>query len=349
MKSLLLKKSNQVISLAILAVAVSGLVALAGCVTTNTNLTLQYIYEVAWLPDESGMLTVLAQQTTSAVDGSTLITGGLFHVATDGTVGDQINMADQQILSNHYPPVIGISKDSRSAIVQVGNNIYRVDLHENTSSVIISQQNLLGVSASLKYVLTTTSPAYNTGFFYKTGFVYDITQNPPRLVNRFTMNGVIDSRAIWLGDSVFAYMGQDSTFRWLFRIYDTTGRVVRTITHAVTPFHASAYAPLANALFVRNDSSGIDRINLTDGSRSLVVPDTIESFDVNSSGSLVVFALGGAAAYSLYAFNTANGHSANLASDAFTTALSPSSNRVAYIQNQGGVPAAIKVVSVSVP
>src|ERR1035437_2233119 len=154
---------------------------LAGCSSTLSVTTSQSVSEVVWLPDESGMLAIVQQQTQDATTGATTATGGLYRIGADGSIGNQIAMPDQQIIYNHYPNVIFVSKDGRTAITQVGLNIYRVDLTTNTATNIIADQNLLGVSPGGKYLISTeTAPIGDAG--PRLCFVFDVSGNTPRLL-----------------------------------------------------------------------------------------------------------------------------------------------------------------------
>ncbi|MDP4198247.1 MAG: hypothetical protein Q8922_05015 [Bacteroidota bacterium] len=322
----------------------------AGCDSTSTLTTLQVVNEVAWLPDQSGMLAIIQRQTQDATTGTTSTTGGLFRVGADGTIGSQISMPDQQMLQSSYPNVIFISKNGRYAITQVGINIYRVDLQSNTATNIISNQNLLGVSPGMKYLICTeTPPIGESGTRF--AFVYDISSSPIREVCQPTLNGVFDSRALWLDDASFAFSARDSLRHYEVRIYDTLGTVKSTIPEALVAYHQSGYAPQANALFVYDDSGSIDRVDLATGMRTAaVVHDTVQAMDVTTSANLIAYISGGTQnPYTLYALNPQTGNRNAVASSALAVVLSPNGDRAAYLRNSGGYPFDIQVVPIAVP
>ncbi len=336
------------------SLAFSVAVGLAGCDSTLSVTTMQVVNEVAWLPDESGMVAIVQQQTQDATTGATTLTGGLYRIGADGSIGTQINTQDKQIIANRYPPIICVSKDGRTAIAQVGINIYRVDLTTNTATIIVANQNLLGVSPGMKYLISTETPP--NGFGTSQGgprlcFVYNLSVNPPREVSEPTLNGVFDSRALWLDDATFAFSGVDSLRHWQVRIYDTTGTVRQIIPEALMAYHQSAYARQANALFVYNDSFGIDRVDLTTGVRTTaIVHDSVQSMDVSASGNLIAYCSGGTVGpYTLYALNPLTGKTNAIATDAMVVVMSPNGDRVAYLRNSGGYPVDIHVLPISLP
>ncbi len=333
---------------------------LAGC-SNNTNTTVsQSVYELAWLPDGSGMLAYIDKVSLSALDGSEIDGQNLYHVGSDGSVGNSINPADAAPNVYGYPPLISISADGSSAITSFANsngvpNVDRADFAGNTVTQLIPGTNLLGVSPDQKYVATTVSAANNTS---KLLVVYDLTGSPPRLPEQ-TIPGAVSNRVLWTDNSHFAVtiydsLGSDQIPWYHVTIFNVDGSVSRVIPNASVPLHASAYAPKSGELFVQTHTLGIDKINVTTGIRSNVITnDTVYSMDVSSDGTLLVYSSEAAStngSFPGYAVNVANGHRTSLASSMLVPILSPDEKHVAFIhQLSGGESSDIQVVGVSMP
>jgi hypothetical protein len=167
------------------------------------------------------------------------------------------------------------------------------------------------------------------------------------------MNGLYGVRAQWIGDSLFAIWGIDSTLHHETQIYDTTGRILRTILTSVVANQKSGYAPDSNALFLFNRATqGIDRVDATTlTATSVLSNDTVESMDVTSSGNLLAYSSGGSLApFGLFALNPATGSRQNIASSAYEVALSPLGNMVAYSTVNGGLRGVdVRVVPIAIP
>ena len=318
--------------LSVLLVLFASSLTFIGCDSTPNVTTQQFVNELEWMPDGSGLLAVIMKVSSDITTGGTTYQAGLYRVSTNGTIGDAFNIPDKS-LPQGYPTVIGISKDGRTAITELGTTVYRIDLSGNSAKAMIRSEYLMGVSQSLKYVLVTeTDASLNTRF----ASIYDVSGASARRVKDFTMNGLYGARAQWIGDSLFAIWGIDSTLHNETQVYDTTGRILRTIQTSVVANQKSGYAPDSNALFLFNRATqGIDRVDVTTLAVSSVLSnDTVESMDVTPSGNLIAYASGGSIApFGLFALNPATGTRQNIASSAYEVALSPFGNSGSYCRS----------------
>ncbi len=335
-----------ILSLAIVA----SLFSWSGCDSTTNATVTQSVVNIAWLPDESGMIAVIDKQTVSTIDNSTTITRALYRVGLDGSIGNAIGLGEQSRVSPYGFSPLAISSDGSFIIGQMGANIYRVNLGDNTKTELVHATNLLGVSPDMKYVLTTTFYPNDLAPLYR---IYDVAVNPPLLVGRgFTPTSVVSTsgRALWLDGVRFALTYSDTASYEHVSICDISGTALMSIPNSEATNVHGAYAPQTQELFVRNRAGGIDRINLQTNLRdSIVELGGFESMDASQDGKLVTFTSSDTLApYNLLAVNTSNRHSATIASDAITPFISPRGDRVAYIHradpNQD-----IKVIGVSIP
>ncbi len=321
---------------------------LGGCSSTSTSTVSQYVDDLAWLPDESGLLAYIDKVTISSLDGSTIEGANLYHVSSSGSIGNSINPSDEPINSLGYPPIVVVAPDGHSAITPFSNDIYRVDLTGSGGVTdIIQNEGLIGVSRGSQYVSVTSVASSDAT---KLVTMYRLTggtaQTPLNGGRPYTIVGVNSQRFLWLDDAHFAATIYDSTGAGGIQfnhvtIFDTAANKLLDIPNAEVSLHASAYAPKSGDLFVRNYASGIDRIhldwnNLLDTLRtSIVTGDTVASFDVSSDGTLLVYsseALSTNGNYPAYAVNVSNGHRSALASNVIAPVISPNADRVGYIE-----------------
>lgn len=333
---------------------------LAGCSnTTNTSVS-QQVFEIAWLPDESGMLAYIDKVSISSLDGSQIEGQNLYHVGSNGSIGNSMNPADALQNPSGYAPIVSVSPDGHTAIASFINGtglpaIYRYDLLGGNVTNIIQSSYLLGVSPDFHYAATTTLTA---GYPYRLVELYDLNSLQP-LLPKQTIPGAASNRVLWIDGTHYALtiqdsVGPDNVPRTHVAIYNTAGDLTQVISNADVAFHASAYAPKSGDLFVRNYTEGIDKINLTSNNRtSVITDDSVNSMDVSSDGMLLVYssdAPSNNATYPAYAVNVANGHKTTIGTSVSTPILSPNADKVAFIhQISGGSSSDIQVTGVSLP
>ncbi|MFI5202027.1 MAG: hypothetical protein ACHQNE_06545, partial [Candidatus Kapaibacterium sp.] len=105
----------------LLLTALASSMMLAGCSSTTNQSVSQQVFEIAWLPDESGMLAYIDKVSISSLDGSSIEGQNLYHVGSDGTIGNSINPADASPNPAGYGPIVAVSPDSRSAVTSFIN------------------------------------------------------------------------------------------------------------------------------------------------------------------------------------------------------------------------------------
>ena len=334
--------------------------AMSGCSNTTDTSVSQQVFEIAWLPNESGMLAYIDKVTISSLDGSQIDGQNLYHVGSDGSIGNSMNPADAAQNPSGYAPIVSVSADGNAAVASFINgvglpDIYRYDLSGGNVTDIIQSTYLLGVSPDLHYAATTTLSA---GYPYRLVELYDLNSLQP-LLPKQTIPGAASNRVLWIDGTHYAItiqdtLGADNAPRFHVAIYNTAGEITEVIPNANVPFHASAYAPKSGDLFVQTYREGIDKINLTTSIRtSVITNDSVSSMDVSSDGTLLVYssdAPSNNATYPAYAVNVANGHRSNIGSGVIAPILSPNADKVAFIhQISGGASSDIQVVGVTLP
>ena len=320
----------------------------AGCSSTSPTDLAQVVEEVTWKPNESGMLALAEKTTQSAIDYSTYETFSIYNVGADGGIGQPLNTPQPQI-TNYFPPTLYLSKDGNTAIAQLGNDIYRIDLPGNSSTDIIQVANLLAVSPDFKYLLSTDMAA---GALSKLCTIYDISANPIRRVLQFTAVGVTAGRGLWLENGLFALTHYDTSGYSHINIYDTTGTTVLQIPNAEAAFHASAFSPLSHDLFVRTNTEGIDKINLQTKVRTgVITQDSVGSMDASADGTLLAYSSNSLArSYNLYEVNVADtSKKVEIGQNAIAVVIAPNADRAAVIHYVDAYNSDIKTVGISVP
>jgi hypothetical protein len=326
----------------------------AGCDTTTTNTLGQLVDEIAWLPDESGMIAYVDKTTYNSLDGSTTEGANLYHVGSNGSLGNSINGNDVGIIWGGYGPVVYVSSNGQTAITQFGSDIYTVPISSGNITDIIRSTALLGVSLDGKYAATNISSNGAAAIFT----IYDLSSTPPTPSPAKTIPRLLSNRVLWLNNDHYAVtildsLGADQQPFSHVTIFDVNGDSLMAFPNGDVSFHASAYSPGSNDLFVRTHNMGIDRINLTTLTRtSIVTTDSVESMDASSDGSILVYSSADSATqYILYAVNVATLHSQAVASasNIIVPILSPKFDRVACIHKIDGNNTDIQVFSVPKP
>lgn len=330
---------------------------MSGCSSTTNSVASQVVDDISWLPDESALLASIEQQNISAIDGSTYYTENLYHVGTDGSIGNALGPGTYAPNGAGYTPIVYISPDGHTALTQFANDIYSVDLTNGNVSDIIQNTNLLGVSPNMKYVLTTAISQQQTA---KVFAIYNLSMPAITLLPKITVVGVVSTGAIWTDDAHFALAISDSVANNVaydhVAIMDTSGTVSQTIPDAVFGLNTGAYASKTSELFFLNHALGIEKYNLASAARtSVIANDSVESFDVSRDGKLLVYSSGAlqgssTPSYQGYAVNVASGNRANIASGMIAPRISPNADKVAFIHEiSNGESSDVQVAGVSLP
>jgi len=326
----------------------------AGCDTSSTTVLSQTVQSIAWLSDESGMLAYIDKEYEN-VDGSESEGDNLYRVSSSGSIGNSMNAND--VAPNTSPngpywnaPIVFVSSDGSTAITQFGTDIYSLGISSGNVTDIIQNTALFGVSPDGKYAVTNESKLNAPGIFT----TYMLTTTPPNpVLPRTTVLSIISNRVLWLNSDQYALTIKDSTgansvvFSHV-AIYNFAGGIpVTVIPNGDVSFSAGAFAADSNELFVRNYAMGIDCINLITGVRTPIVSnDSVESMDVSSDGTLLVYTSSEiATSLTLYAVNVENGHTKMQATGISKPVLSPRKDMIACINSSGN----IQMVSVSPP
>jgi hypothetical protein len=340
-------------SLLLLSCSAALALALAGCDSSSSTVVSQTVQGIVWLPDESGMLAYI-DKIYQNVDGSESEGDNLYRVSPSGSIGNSMNATD--VAPNTPPngpfwnaPIVFVSSDVSTAITQFGTDIYSLGISSGNVTDIIQNTALFGVSPDGKYTVTNQSPQNIPGIFT----TYILTNSPITFDPRTTVAGIASNRALWLNNDQYALTIYDSTgansvvFSHVAIYNSGGGTPITVIPNGDVSFSAGAFASGSNELFVRNYAMGIDRINLTTMQRdTIVASDSVESMDVSSDGTLLVYCSSETAtSLTLYAVNVSNGHTKAQATGISKPVLSPKKDMIACINSSGN----IQMVAVQTP
>jgi dipeptidyl aminopeptidase/acylaminoacyl peptidase len=330
-------------------------IALAGCSSPTSTTTLsQEVWNIAWLPNESGMIAI-SDQVVENASGTYDTADNVYRVNTSGSIGNALNSNNADPDANYWnAPIIYLSTDGSTAIVQYGTDIYSIALGSGTFTDIIQNTQLFGVSSDGKYAVTTTSSPGSPNKYLVT---YDLTANPPTPLPSTDVPGLLSNRVLWLNNDEYAITILDSGVYSHVAIYNAEGGVpVMVIPNATVEFSSSAFSPDSNDLFVETSATGIDRINLTSGTRIAIVTDSIASMDVSSDGTVLVYTSNSSLLPygTMYAVNLANLHIAlvpSAPSGVVKPIISPRHDFVACVQlvSSGSLSSNIGVYGLSIP
>ncbi len=335
-------------------------IAFGGCSSPTSTTTLSnQVWNIAWLPNESGMIAIMDQVTDNSTTSTYDTADNVYRVNTSGSIGNALNPSDADPDANYWnAPILYVSSDGSTAIAQFGTDIYSIALGSGTLTDIITGTSLFGVSSDGKYAVTTTSSPGSPNKFLVT---YDLTANPPAQLGSTDVPGLLSNRVLWLNNDEYAITIQDSVgANGVFShvaIYNAGGGVpTMVIPNASVEFSASAFSPGSNDLFVQNFETGIDRINLTSGKRTSIVADSISSMDVLSDGTVLVYTSNvSLLPYgTMYAVNLANLHTALVPlapSGIVKPIISPKHDFVACVQlvSSGSTSSNIAVYPLTIP
>jgi len=334
---------NLILYLSVLALGSVSSTMLAGCSSSSSQTVNQSIMDMAWLPDESGLVAYIENTSVSEVDGSQSTAANLYHVSSSGSIGNAIDASDEGV-SSDFTPIVFVSPDGKSAVTAFETNTFLVNLSSGNATNIIPGTYLYGVSAGLHYVIMDQ---YQPTLNVKDLELFDLTANPIKLLpNSQTRVGVTGTRALWIDSTMYALTVFDSNgangveFDHI-TIYNIAGDSVYGISDAEGLLHASAYAPGSHDIFFKTNELGIAKYNLTTHIRTpiAIMPnDTVESLDASADGSIVVYSSGASnntTAYPSYAINVSTGHILQITSGMVAMFISPNKDRVAYINNSG--------------
>ncbi len=183
---------------------------LAGCSTSTTTVVSQEVYNIVWLPNESNGMMAFIDKIYDNVDGSQSEGQNMYQVSSSGSLGNAMFPSDATPDLNYWnAPIISISPNGQTAIMQYGTDIYSVPVSGGNSTDIIQNTSLFGVSLDGKYAATTPTSANNAAYIFTT---YDLATNPITINGqRKTIKGLLSNRVLWLNNNEYALTIYDST------------------------------------------------------------------------------------------------------------------------------------------
>lgn len=330
---------------------------LAGCSTSTTTVVSQEVYNIVWLPNESNGMMAFIDKIYDNVDGSQSEGQNMYQVSSSGSLGNAMFPSDATPDLNYWnAPIISISPNGQTAIMQYGTDIYSVPVSGGNSTDIIQNTSLFGVSLDGKYAATTPTSANNAAYIFTT---YDLATNPITINGqRKTIKGLLSNRVLWLNNNEYALTIYDSTgvdslitTTSLFLIHPAM--LFKSFRMVIFSFSAGAYSPKLNTIFMRNHAQGIDSYNLNSDTRtSIITGDTVFSMDVSNDGSVLVYSSNAAStngSFPAYAVNLSNLDKKQIATNVVDPFISPLHDKVACINQIDGHNSNIQVYGLATP
>lgn len=288
---------------------------------------LQDIANVEWKTDGSGMLTLIEQANGDI--GQTLSAAyTLSDVEQDGTLGAEYSTGTTAIQGYSYS--IFMNKDGNRAITQMGAyHVYEIDIPARSARKVIPDLYLIAASDDGRFVVGSYSPPRQP---IKTITIAELYTDTFRIIKQFDVNGVKNTRGIWLGNGSFAIAVNDSVGSHI-TVYDTTSLVLTTIGNADITNHNIHYDEDSRNLYFRNNDGNVERQNVVTGERKMIVfKATVQNFDVTDDESVAIYSILETDKGVMYKYTIATEAEVKIADDVLAGAyLSPSEDKVAYL------------------
>src|ERR1035438_9825626 len=181
----------------ILIFAGASPVLLGGCSSSTTQNANTSVMDMAWLPDESGLVAYIENTLVSAVDNSQALTGNIYHVSSGGGIGNAINGSDQGInYPGDFAPIVFITPDGKTAVTAFETNTFQINLSSGNATIIVQNAYMYGASPDLHYLIDDIYQPVNSS---KNLEFFDLTKSPIRLAGtQQTQVGVTGNRALWI-------------------------------------------------------------------------------------------------------------------------------------------------------
>lgn len=286
----------------------------------------QIISEVSWKPDGSGILSLIQRYNASPTVSSPIEGYDLYRIGGDGSLGDPYSAPAKAI--SDFSFAIFQSQDGKRATLQLGNNVYRIDLNSGAATQLVGSYHLIAMSPDEKYLIGSHSPA---GQPIKTISIYDVSATPARLVKGFDIH-VANSRGVFFADNTFGITVIDSIGTNI-TIFDTMGTARDTIADAATISHNFVYHPTTGSLFFRNGANNIVKVNMTTFSRQTIVPASVTNFDITADENFIIYNQYQGSKLQMVKREVASGNESLLTDDIlWGVFLSPNDDKVAYIR-----------------
>lgn len=303
----------------------------AGCDTPTPLNPYQDFGESVWLPDNSTLLLYIQQ---ADLDNATTLPNPAYSLAemnTSATITKQYNTPEKSFIDFGHTTIF-TDPAGTQAVTEMGINIYRVHLASGASEEVISSLHLIMVSDDCNIVIGTKSPPLQP---IKTVWIYDISSGN-RIVNKFDVSNINTNRGIWLGGGRFAIGIIDSVGTHI-TIFDTTGKMLDVIPNASISNNNFAYFPAANVLYFRNNDSHVEKINLSNHGRTMILPFKTDNFAVTKDESTIIYNVfnGTVSTAIMRKRNIATSTDTQLVDDAYSRVyLSPNEDKIAYLHSK---------------
>lgn len=269
-------------------------------------------------------------------------TYNLHRVQSDGRIMTEV--APEPVYAV-ISPEIYFSPDGKTAVAQLNDGLYRIDVASGNKTLLGSKLNLYVVSPDLKYALISHATLDQP---VKEMVLHDISGATAREVAKFNVDSLDVFRGFWLENDQFVLSFRDSVGSRYLSMFDTTGAQRGFIMDAEIPYQSSDYDRSTNTLYVRNGGKGLDAVELSSGIRTNLLSNYSA---VDANGDLLAYIArndGGRDAVFLRNLKTAAVVEA--ASDALKFVfLSPQGDKLAYVRQQRLFYDEIKVINVALP
>ena len=305
-----------------LSVFICGIVAMgmASCATTDDSSVYQDFGNLVWKADGSGFIGFFERQLITVLTDS--YTLGIFdgNGVLTGTV--------QTSLTATSNPNIFLNASSSAAVVQLGANLYKVDVPSGNQTLLATKVTLLVTSPDQHYAVVTPSLP---GSVVSTISVLDILASPVREIGKWDVSDVDTRSGIWLKNGTFGLTVNNGAYQ--INIYDTVGHLVDSVLNAQQVFHNGNYVAATDELYFLTGGQGVDRLNLTTRTRDhIFTGEPVDNFDVAATGKIA----GIKSTSGISVVNTQTFAKKLVTNDDvyWGVFLSPTGNRLAYIHQQ---------------
>ncbi len=326
---------HQMRNVSIIILLVAGTLALfSGCSQTNTDYTQQDFGNLVWKPDGSGMYGLFEKQLITVATDAYII--GVFDQT--GALTGTVTTSDKAINPDFF-----LDPSATHAVVQLGANLYRVDLPSGNQTLITTKVRLFVASPDLHYAIVTPSP---DGLPVRTISVLDLWSATPREVKKWDVAGVSDNSGIWMKNGTFGLTVNNGALQ--VNVFDTLGRLVDSVLNAEQVFHNGNYLAATDDFYFRTGASGIDRFNFTTRARDHVFTgEAADNFDVSADGRILAVKTPSG----ISVLNTKTLAKSFVTNDAiyWGVFLAPAGDKLAYIHQQSSTIRDVHVLNFTSP
>jgi hypothetical protein len=303
----------------------------------GTDSEVQYVSEVAWLPDGSSMLGFVQYFVSSPIDPDPPLVYDIMRIDETGKIGVTYNKKEPAYETYYYNILLSLFLSAdHTVIAQLGSNVYRINLTSGAEEKMLTDFHLTTVSPDGRFVVGTHS---QKRVWRKSIYVYDVATTPVREVTRFEVDSLSPFPGLWLKDGQFAVTVQDSAETnegapgWHIDVYDTTGAFFARIGAARTAPHNSKFISSTNHLYYRTNDGSVGMYDLSAETVSQPIHFGVQNFDISSDERYMYYvtAING----SLKRYEIATAEEVELATGVFWGAfLSPDEQKIACVREK---------------